>query len=87
MIPCFLSLCVLLYLPFSGYENTSVYYPGLPVMSGHFARLPFYFMLTYITAIIPHLYVSILMTPVLVQMLPVWRRDSNNKISRPARMG
>jgi AraC-like DNA-binding protein len=27
------------------------------------------------------------MTPVLIQMLPVWRRDSNNKISKPARMG
>ena len=87
MVPCLVSLCILLYFPFSGYKTPAAYYPGLPLMSGHFALLPFYFKLTYITAIIPHLYVSILMTPVLVQMLPVWRRDSRNRISRPARMG
>lgn len=87
MVPCVLSLCILLYYPFSGYNSTAEYYPGLPLMSINFTRLPLYFKITYITAIVPHLYVSILMTPVLVQMLPVWGRDSSNRISRPARMG
>ncbi len=87
IIPCFLSISVLLYIPFSGHGNPSVYYPGLPVMSAEFTRLPVYFKITYIMAIIPHLYVSILMTPVLIRMLPVWRRDSSNRISKPARMG
>lgn len=87
MIPSFISLCVILYYPFSGYEEVSKYYPGLPVTGERFVHLPVYFKITYITAIIPNLYVTILMTPVLIQMLPVWRRDSNNKISKPARMG
>lgn len=87
VVPCILSFCVLFYAPFSGYKNIQGYYPGLPVLGGNFAQLPFYFKLTYITAIIPHLYLCLLMTPVLVQMLPVWRRDSSNRISRPARMG
>jgi AraC-like DNA-binding protein len=87
IIPSIISLVILLYFPFSGYEEVSQYYPGLPVISERFSQLPLYFKITYITAIIPNLYVSLLMTPVLIQMLPVWRRDSNNKISKPARMG
>ncbi len=87
IIPSIISLCIFLYFPFSGHEEVSKYYPGLPIMGERFHHLPFYFKITYITAIIPNLYVSLLMTPVLIQMLPVWRRDSNNRISKPARMG
>ncbi len=87
IIPSVISLLIFLYFPFSGHGDVSRYYPGLPVMGERFARLPLYFKITYITAIIPNLYVSALMTPVLIQMLPVWRRDHNNRISKPARMG
>ena len=87
IIPSIISLGIFLYFPFSGHEEVSKYYPGLPVTGERFTHLPLYFKITYITAIIPNLYVSVLMTPVLVQMLPVWRRDSNNRISKPARMG
>jgi len=87
IIPSIISFGIFLYFPFSGHDKVSIYYPGLPVTSERFTHLPLYFKITYITAIIPNLYVSILMMPVLIQMLPVWRRDSNNKISKPARMG
>ncbi|NLV69132.1 MAG: AraC family transcriptional regulator [Spirochaetes bacterium] len=87
MLPSFISLCILLYLPFSASGNPAEYYPGFPVISAAFARIPLYFKITCITAILPHIYVTLLMTPVLVQMLPVWRRDRNNRASRPARMG
>jgi AraC-like DNA-binding protein len=87
IIPSIISLGIFLYFPFSGHEEVSKYYPGLPIMSERFAHLPLYFKITYITAVIPNFYVAVLMTPVLIQMLPVWRRDSNNRISKPARMG
>lgn len=87
IIPSIISLGIFLYFPFSGHEEVSKYYPGLPVLSARFTNLPLYFKVTYITAIIPNLYVASLMTPVLIKMLPVWRRDSNNRISKPARMG
>lgn len=86
-IPSLVSLIIILYLPFSGYTEHSQYFPGLPVISEKFNALPLYFKTVYITAIIPNLYVSVLMTPVLVKMLPVWGRDRNNRISKPARMG
>ncbi len=87
IIPSIISLGIFLYFPFSGHDEISRYYPALPIMSEKFVNLPLYFKITYITAIIPNLYVSLLMTPVLIQMLPVWRRDSSNRISKPARMG
>lgn len=87
IVPSIISLGILLYLPFSGYEDISSYYPGLPVTGERFKQLPLYFKITYITAIIPNFYVAALMTPVLIQMLPVWKRDRNNRISKPARMG
>ncbi len=87
LIPSIISLGVILYLPFSGYTDHARYFPGLPVKSETFSRLPLYFKTVYVMAIIPNLYVSALMTPVLVRMFPVWGRDRNNRISRPARMG
>ncbi|HOP63671.1 MAG TPA: helix-turn-helix domain-containing protein [Spirochaetota bacterium] len=86
-LPCLIVLVILLYLPFSDYTDHAKYFPGLPVMSEKFSGLPFYFRLVYIIAIIPNLYVSVLMTPVLIRMLPVWGRDRHNRISKPARMG
>lgn len=87
LIPGIISAVILLYYPFSGYDAASLYFPGLPVMSSKYSGLPLYFRITYIMAILPHLYVALLMTPVLVRMLPVWGRDRSNRISKPARMG
>lgn len=63
------------------------FYPGLPVKSDAFAALPFYYQAVYITAILPSLYVALLMTPVLVQMLPVWFSPGSNKTAKVARKG
>ena len=87
LLPAVLSFIILAYMPFSGYGEVGKYYPGLPLVSGSFESLPLYFKTVYIMAIVPNLYVSVLMIPVLVKMLPVWGRDRNNRISKPARMG
>lgn len=86
-IPSVLSLVILLLMPFAGEGDLSQYAFALPVTGERFATMPFYIKIVYITAIIPNFYMVALMTPVLVQMLPVWRRDSSNRISKPARMG
>lgn len=86
-IPSAISLIIFLLLPFAGEGDISQYAYALPVTGERFASLPLYIKILYITAIIPNFYMAALMTPVLVQMLPVWRRDSNNRILKPARMG
>lgn len=87
LVPAVLSVLLLLFLPFSGIENLSDYSLALPVTGDKFKTLPAYIKSLYITAIIPNLYMVVLMSPVLIKMLPVWQRDSNNRISKPARMG
>ncbi len=87
LIPSVLSIALLTLLPFYCTEELIKYSLALPVTGEKFSNLPLYIKALYISAIIPNLYMTILMTPVLIQMLPVWRRDSNNRISKPARMG
>jgi len=62
-------------------------YPGLPVKSAAFTALPCYYKAVYITAILPSLYVAVLMTPVLIEMLPVWLSPGSSKTAKAARMG
>ncbi|HOP30816.1 MAG TPA: helix-turn-helix domain-containing protein [Spirochaetota bacterium] len=87
LVPAAASFLLLLFLPVSGIDKLSDYSLALPVTGDKFKTLPVYIKTLYITAIIPNLYMVALMSPVLIKMLPVWRRDSNNRISKPARMG
>ncbi len=86
-IPSIISLIILLLLPFIIKGDISQYTYILPVVGEKFSTLPLYIKIVYMTAIIPNFYMVALMTPVLIQMLPVWRRDSNNRVSQVARMG
>jgi AraC-like DNA-binding protein len=90
LIPAIISLGIISWglIPgISGSEPLPHPYPGLPVKSAAFSALPFYYQAVYITAILPSLYVALLMTPVLVQMLPVWLSPGSNKTAKAARMG
>lgn len=62
-------------------------YPGLPAAGEAFVALPTYYKAVYITAILPSLYVALLMTPVLIEMLPVWLSPGSSKTAKAARMG
>jgi len=86
-IPSIISIVILLLLPFAGAGELSQYAYTLPVTGEKFGALPIYIKIIYITAVIPNFYMVVLMAPVLFQMLPVWRRDSNNRISKTARAG
>ena len=88
LIPAIISLVIILWGLIPGIQGSEpLPYPGLPVKSAAFTALPFYYQAVYITAILPSLYVALLMTPVLVQMLPVWLSPGSNKTAKAARMG
>jgi AraC-like DNA-binding protein len=87
LLPAVVSFILLMMLSVCGFKNLSDYSLALPVTGDRFRTLPPYIKSLYIASIIPNAYMVILMTPVLVKMLPVWGRDSNNRISKPARMG
>lgn len=86
-IPSIISLFIISWGLITETGAISQFYPGLPVQSKAFAALPFYYQTVYIMAILPSLYVAILMAPVLLQMLPVWLSPGSNKTAKAARMG
>ncbi len=87
LIPPAISLGMLLYKLIPDASGSDIFYPALPVLSSSFVPLPPYTKALYLMIIGPHLYIALLMCPILVQMLPVWNRDHNNRISKAARMG
>jgi len=86
-IPSMISLVILLLVPFEVKGDLSQYALALPVAGEKFAALPLYIKIVYITAVIPNFYMFAIMSPVLIQMLPVWRRDSGNRTTKTARAG
>lgn len=85
LIPAIISMGIISWGLMPGSEPLP--YPGLPAAGEAFAALPLYYKAVYITAILPSLYVGILMTPVLIEMLPVWLSPGSSKTAKAARMG
>ncbi len=85
LIPAVISMGIIAWGLMPGSEPPP--YPGLPASGAAFTALPLYYKIVYITAILPSLYVALLMTPVLIEMLPVWLSPGSSKTAKAARMG
>ncbi|HPQ51914.1 MAG TPA: helix-turn-helix domain-containing protein [Spirochaetota bacterium] len=62
-------------------------YPGLPVMTEKFSRLPLYYKCVYTMLYLPNVYLVLFMSPHLATMSLVWRKNYSLKFTKAARMG